>query len=148
MHSDTNNYTIINSLNNVLSNIHYTLSRYNEQLYIRISNNQLLVVLSLLKNNSDLRFNVLSDCFAINNNDQYQSIYYQLLSHELNQRVFIYTKLNSYETQSIVSIFYNANWYEREIYDMYGIKFLGHPNLKRLFNSEEYQDFPMRRSHK
>ncbi|MBR1944088.1 MAG: NADH-quinone oxidoreductase subunit C [Alphaproteobacteria bacterium] len=103
----------------------------NNLLYLLVDNNNVYDILLIFKNNN---FNLI-DCFAINTrNDNYSNtIYYHLLNYENNENVCIYTHVTNKLTRSIIDIFENANWYEREIYEMYNINFVGHNNLRKLF---------------
>lgn len=117
----------------VLNSFEYKTEIVNNLMYLLVNNSDLQEVLLKLKN---ISFQVLIDCFAINkrNDNESNIIYYHLLSYKYNQSICIYTNVINKSIQSIIEIFENANWYEREIYEMYNINFIGHNNLKKLFN--------------
>ena len=69
-----------------------------------------------------------------------------MLSHEFNQRILVSYFINENEKiSSLVKIFPSANWMEREIFDMYGIKFNDHPDLRRILTDYGFEGFPLRK---
>lgn len=97
-----------------------------------------------LKNNPETNFDMLIDITAIDWNrikDRFEVVYF-LYSNKYKKRLRLKVPIRENEPicPSIVSIYESANWYERETYDMYGIKFSGHPNLRRFYMPEDYND--------
>ena len=118
------------------------------QLYLSINSEDLLDVISLLKTNKDTKFKQLIDITAVDypENKKRFKIVYLLLSHEFNQRILINFFINENEKiSSLVKIFPSANWMEREIFDMYGIKFNDHPDLRRILTDYGFEGFPLRK---
>ncbi len=118
------------------------------QLYISINPEDLLDVILLLKTNKDTKFKQLIDITAVDypENKKRFKIVYLLLSHEFNQRILVSYFINENEKiSSLVNIFPSANWMEREIFDMYGIKFNDHPDLRRILTDYGFEDFPLRK---
>ena len=101
-----------------------------------------------LKESKDLYFNQLIDITAIDypaNSKRFEVIYI-LLSMVLNKRVIVKTFLNENEgIESITSIYFSANWYERECYDLFGINFLNHPDLRRIMTDYNFEGYPLRK---
>jgi len=118
------------------------------QLYISINPEDLLDVILLLKTNKDTKFKQLIDITAVDypENKKRFKIVYLLLSHEFNQRILVSYFINENEKiSSLVNIFPSANWMEREIFDMYGIKFNDHPDLRRILTDYGFEGFPLRK---
>ena len=117
-------------------------------LNITIEKDDLKNVLLFLKTNPDLKFKQLMDLTAVdypNKKNRFRMIYL-LLSHELNNRIIIDFSLNENEKVfSIASIFPSANWMEREVFDMYGIDFQDHPDLRRILTDYGFQGHPLRK---
>ena len=119
-----------------------------DQLYLSINSEDLLDVILLLKTNKDTKFKQLIDITAVDypENKKRFKIVYLLLSHEFNQRILINFFINENEKiSSLVNIFPSANWMEREIFDMYGIKFNDHPDLRRILTDYGFEGFPLRK---
>ena len=118
------------------------------QLYLSINSEDLLDVILLLKTNKDTKFKQLIDITAVDypENKKRFKIVYLLLSHEFNQRILVSYFINENEKiSSLVNIFPSANWMEREIFDMYGIKFNDHPDLRRILTDYGFEGFPLRK---
>ena len=120
------------------------------QLYLSINSEDLLDVILLLKTNKDTKFKQLIDITAVDypENQKRFKIVYLLLSHEFNQRILVSYFINENEKiSSLVKIFPSANWMEREIFDMYGIKFNDHPDLRRILTDYGFEGFPLRKDY-
>jgi len=119
-----------------------------DQLYLSINSEDLLDVILLLKTNKDTKFKQLIDITAVDypENKKRFKIVYLLLSHEFNQRILVSYFINENEKiSSLVKIFPSENWMEREIFDMYGIKFNDHPDLRRILTDYGFEGFPLRK---
>ena len=118
------------------------------QLYLNINSDDLLEVILFLKNNDETRFRQLIDITAVDypEKDQRFKLVYLLLSHEFNQRIIIDFYINENEVVStLTSIFPAANWMEREVFDMYGVKFKDHPDLRRILTDYGFEGHPLRK---
>jgi NADH-quinone oxidoreductase subunit C len=124
-------------------------SRINHnQLYLNIESNDLLEVILFLKNNDKTKFRQLIDITAVDypEKDKRFKLVYILLSHEINQRILIDFYINENEIVStLTSILPSANWMEREVFDMYGIKFKDHPDLRRILTDYGFEGYPLRK---
>ena len=96
------------------------------QIYLNIESDDLLEVILFLKNNNETKFKQLIDITAVDypEKDKRFKLVYLFLSHEINSRIIVDFFVNENEiVSSLTSIFPSANWMEREVFDMYGIKF-------------------------
>ncbi len=117
-------------------------------IFINIENDNLLEVILFLKNNNDTKFRQLIDITAVDypENERRFKLVYLLLSHEFNSRVLVDCFVNENEiATSLTSIFPSSNWMEREVFDMYGIKFKDHPDLRRILTDYEFKGHPLRK---
>jgi len=118
------------------------------QLYLTIDNEDLLDVILFLKTNKDTKFRQLIDITAVDylENTKRFKIVYLFLSHEINQRIILNYFINENEViSSLTKIFPAANWMEREVFDMYGIKFKDHPDLRRILTDYGFEGYPLRK---
>ena len=119
-----------------------------DQLYFKIDHEDLINVIIFLKSNQETKFKQLIDITAVDFPEDKKrfKIVYLLLSHENNSRVIIEYSINENEViPSVTSIFPSANWMEREVFDMYGIKFKDHPDLRRILTDYEFEGYPLRK---
>ena len=120
---------------------------FNELLF-KTSSNEIIEVIKFLKLDKRCKFKQLIDIAAIDypNEEKRFELVYLLLSIENNFRVKISIKFEINEKiPSIVKIFPSANWMEREIFDMYGIKFVNHPDLRRILTDYNFKGHPLRK---
>ena len=120
---------------------------FNELLF-KTSSNEIIEVIKFLKLDRRCKFKQLIDIAAIDypNEEKRFELVYLLLSIENNFRVKISIKFEINEKiPSIVKIFPSANWMEREIFDMYGIKFVNHPDLRRILTDYNFKGHPLRK---
>ena len=124
-------------------------SRINHnQIYIEIQDNDLTEVILFLKTNSTTKFRQLIDITAVDypSRDRRFKMVYLLLSHETNSRIVINYNIKEGEiVSSLTSIFPSANWMEREVFDMYGIEFKNHPDLRRILTDYNFKGHPLRK---
>lgn len=110
-------------------------------------------VIRYMKEDETLRFNFLTDLCGVhypdNNKDAEFAVVYLMHNWIDNVRVRIKTFLNGDkpDVDTMTEVFAAANWMERETYDFFGIRFIGHPNLKRILNDEGMVSFPMRKDY-
>ena len=107
-------------------------------------------VLEFLKNDEDLNFHFLTDLTGFQTEDEKQlGVIYHLHNMMKNYRVRIrtYFDINKPEIPTATDLWPGANWMERETFDFYGVRFKGHPKLKRILNVDEMDIFPMRKEY-
>ena len=118
------------------------------QLVLEIDIENLYSSLLYLKTNNKCKFRQLIDITAVDypKKEKRFKIVYFLLSHEKNFRTTIYINVNEKDLiPSITKIFPSANWMEREIFDMYGISFKDHPDLRRILTDYGFKGHPLRK---
>jgi len=136
------------SVNSALTTAIKTSKIYFNQLYLEIDIDNLYSTILYLKTNNKCRFKQLIDITAVDypNREKRFNIVYFLLSHENNLRIIVSVSIEEKKTvPSIIKIYPSANWMEREVFDMYGITFNDHPNLKRILTDYEFQGHPLRK---
>ena len=119
-----------------------------DQLEIQINKESLLDVVIFLKKNNFTKFRQLIDITAVDyiiSENRFKMIYL-FLSHEFNLRLNINFNIDENEVvNSLTKIFPSANWMEREVFDMYGIKFNDHPDLRRILTDYGFSGHPLRK---
>ena len=118
------------------------------QIYLTIDSEDLMEVILFLKNNDYSKFKQLIDVTAVDypERDKRFKLVYLLLSHEYNKRIQIEYSIKENEIiSSITSVFPSANWMEREVFDMYGINFKDHPDLRRILTDYGFEGHPLRK---
>ena len=118
------------------------------QIYLNIDQEDILDVILFLKSNENTKFRQLIDITAVDYPEEEKrfKLVYLLLSHENNQRAQIeYFIKENQISLSITSIFPSANWMEREVFDMYGVNFKDHPDLRRILTDYEFKGHPLRK---
>ena len=130
--------------------------RSSDMLTFHIAESRVKDVLRFLKNDAGPRFSRLDDLTAIDESARRDrkafpdyTLVYHLFSYESSSRVRLKVALHGDHpvTQSITDLWPSANWYEREVFDMFGIRFEGHPNLRRIIMPHDWQGHPLRKNH-
>ena len=119
-----------------------------DQINICIEDNNLIEVMIFLKTHSSTKFKQLIDITAVDypEKDKRFKMVYLLLSHEKNSRIKIEFDIKEGEIlSSLTSIFPSANWMEREVFDMYGVEFKDHPDLRRILTDYGFKGHPLRK---
>ena len=120
----------------------------NNELMIEIDDNDLVEVIQFLKANEYCKFKQLIDIAGVDypEDEKRFKLIYLFLSHEHNQRIKLSIKFDTNKIiNSITKIFPSANWMEREVFDMYGIKFKNHPDLRRILTDYGFKGHPLRK---
>ena len=117
-------------------------------LYIDTDKDDFVDVILFIKTNQDTKFRQLTDITVIDYPEKNQrfELVYLLLSHEFNQRIILKYSINENEViSSLTNIFPAANWMEREVFDMYGVSFKDHPDLRRILTDYGFEGHPLRK---
>jgi len=118
------------------------------QIYVDIDKEDLIDVTLFMKTNKHTKFRQLMDITAVDYPEKTQrfKLVYLFLSHEFNQRMILSYFINENEViSSLTSIFPAANWMEREVFDMYGVNFKDHPDLRRILTDYGFEGHPLRK---
>ena len=118
------------------------------QLYIYIDTDDLIDVTLFIKSNENTKFRQLIDITVVDypENNQRFKVVYLFLSHEFNQRIILSYLISENEViPSLTAIYPAANWMEREVFDMYGVKFKNHPDLRRILTDYGFEGHPLRK---
>jgi len=121
------------------------------ELTLWIDSMHLIAALNLLRSSSTTRFAVLADLTAV---DWFPSeprfeVVYSLLSHERHERIRVKVKVNGADPyiESVTSLWAGASPFEREVFDLFGIRFQGHPDLRRILMPDEWEGHPLRKDY-
>ena len=120
----------------------------NSELSIESSKSDFIKIILFLKDHPNTSFDVLVDICAVDYPDRKNrfEIVYQLLSISLNLRMKLKLQVKEDEpVESLSNIYPCANWYEREIWDLFGISFENHPDLRRILTDYDFEGFPLRK---
>ena len=136
---------VVNS--ELASKIQKSIIEHNE-LLVEINDLDLIDVIQFLKSNDKCKFRQLMDIAGVDypEDEKRFQLIYLFLSHENNTRIKLKIQFSIDQTiNSITKIFPSANWMEREVFDMYGIKFKNHPDLRRILTDYNFKGHPLRK---
>ncbi len=120
----------------------------NHELLIEINDKDLVEVIQFLKSNEKYKFRQLIDIAGVDypNEQKRFKLVYLFLSHEHNHRIKLSINFDTTEIiNCITKVFPSGNWMEREVFDMYGIKFKNHPDLRRILTDYGFKGHPLRK---
>lgn len=145
-----NKQDLQNLLTQKLSGYNVVFGDVNGTIDLTIPADKLIDVCKILKNDPELEFDWMVDAVGV---DRFQKnlrfeVIYNLRSRKHKDRIFFRVKINDSknpESPSVAGVWEAADWYEREAYDMVGIKFTGHPDLRRMYMPEEFEYYPLRK---
>lgn len=126
----------------------YEIWLVHKEIEIRFKSDKVLFLLNILKNHSLFQYKTLIDIVVYDKPGKKNrfTVLYILLNPSFNSRFLIRTQIKQLEClNSLVYIFPNANWLEREVWDMFGIFFQSHPDLRRLLNDYGFKGHPLRK---
>ncbi len=136
-------------LNEQFNEIDFELSEYLDELTIKLPKEHIVKVCEFLKKDSDLEFLLCLDITAIDwaKRKNRFTVVYHIYSFKNNFRLRLKADVDESDCaiDTVSSVWKGANWQERETYDMYGIKFNDHPDLRRMYMPEEFEYHPLRK---
>ena len=142
--------TILSKIKERLPDAVLEITEFAGERILHVKGQDILKVLTELK---DYGFNFLADLTAIDNltlgGFERFAVSYHLLSHKTAERVTVkaYISEEKPSLPSVESLWKTADWQEREVFDLYGIKFEGHPNLIRIMNPDDFDGYPLRKDY-
>jgi NADH-quinone oxidoreductase subunit C len=133
---------------------HHMDGRPSDQLWVRVPGDRLLEALAFLRDDPRTRFEMLADLTCIDYlnypaAEERFAVIYALLSLTHGQRLWVKVFVNEPEPTlpSAVPLWKGANWMEREVFDMFGVRFSGHPDLRRILTPETFTEHPLRKDY-
>ena len=121
------------------------------QLSVRVARESIVQVCGALRNDAETPFDFLSDLTCVHYPENFDApfeIVYNLYSISANTRVRLKVATTDEEgVESVTSVWPTANWMEREVYDLFGVKFIGHPDLRRILLPEDWEGHPLRKDY-
>ena len=136
---------VINS--EITRKIKKTIVSFNE-LLIETTEDNLIEVILFLKSHDKLKFRQLIDIAGVDypEDEKRFKLIYLLLSHETNKRIKILINFEiGKKIPTMTKVYPSANWMEREVFDMYGIEFVDHPDLRRILTDYNFEGYPLRK---
>jgi NADH-quinone oxidoreductase subunit C len=118
------------------------------QLTVAVQVDRIVDVVRFLRDDSDCRFISIIDVTAVDypKRERRFDVVYHLLSPTLNTRIRLCAEADeSTQVPSIIEVFPGADWFERETYDLYGVTFIGHPDMRRLLTDYGFEGHPLRK---
>jgi NADH-quinone oxidoreductase subunit C len=118
--------------------------------WIEVRPDAIVSVVTLLRDDPELGFNLLSDLFGADFPEQERrfAVLYNLYSISRGRRLFLRLRVAEGESVPTISgIFPNANWCEREVYDLFGVPFENHPDLRRILMPDDWEGYPLRKDY-
>ncbi|MEK6278892.1 MAG: NADH-quinone oxidoreductase subunit C [Acidobacteriota bacterium] len=147
---DASNHQLVKKLRAKFDGAVVEAAEFLGQLGIRISPDRVVDVCEFLRTDPDTRFNYLSDLTCVHfplRQEAPLEIVYQLYSISRNERVRLKASLTDETVDSVTAIWPSANWMEREVYDLFGVTFRNHPDLRRILLPPDWEGHPLRKDY-
>ena len=139
---------LVDLIKSLMNFCEYEITNEKNEISILIKKEDLISTLMFLKDNPSISMESLIDITAIDypGNEKRFTLVYNLLSVSKNFRIKVKTKTNENNPVcSVTEVFPCANWYEREVWDLFGIRFSGHPDLRRILTDYDFDGHPLRK---
>jgi len=147
--TDAANHPLVKKLKQQFGEAIGEASEFIGQLSVRVDRDRVVEVCRFLRDDADVPFNYLSDLTCVHYPEQVEApfeVVYNLFSIPTNERVRLKVKTADV-VESVTSVWPAANWLEREVYDLFGIRFAGHPDLRRLLLPPDWDGYPLRKDY-
>lgn len=142
---------VVEALQQTFSDVEFGTTFFRGEAVVMVPTEKVVAVLEYLKTTAEHGFDYLVDVGGLHNPGENPEmlVFYNLLSIETGRRLRIKTPVagNPPKVPSVTSLWKAADWHEREAYDMYGIRFEGHPDLRRMFLPESVDIHPLRKEY-
>lgn len=149
--TDASNHPLVSKLKAQFGGAIAEAAEFLGQLSVRVERESILQVCESLKNDPETPFNYLSDLTCIHFPDQKEApfdVVYNLYSIPANERVRLQVATSDVEgVESVTSVWPAANWLEREVYDLFGVIFKNHPDLRRILLPPDWEGHPLRKDY-
>lgn len=139
---------ILNKIKEIFSDSILEVVEFRSQFTCVVRKHDLPTICRFLRDDPEMMFNFLSCISGVDfpERDLRFDVVYELYSISKNHRLRLKVKVNQEESvPSITSIWRTANWHEREVFDLFGINFEGHPDLRRILLPDDYEGHPLRK---
>ncbi len=140
---------VLEKLNTHFKDSIRSVSEFRNELTVVIKKDDIVHVSDFLKHDEELRFDLLEDLSGVDMytpTDRFQVVYHIFsLKNKFRLRLKVLVDESDLKVPTVSTVWSSANWHEREAYDMFGITFEGHPDLRRLYMPEEFEYFPLRK---
>lgn len=141
--------TIKQKLQENFKEVKFEFSEYKDEFVIKFDKQFVVPVCKFLKSDSELEFNMCEDVTAVDwaTRKNRFTVVYHIFSIKNKYRIVLKADVDESDCtiDTVSSVWRSANWQERETYDMYGIKFNNHPDLRRMYMPEEFEYHPLRK---
>lgn len=147
---DASNHPLVKKLRDKFGDAVIEASEFLGQLAVRVAPPQIVSVCETLRTDDETPFNYLSDLTCVHYPDNTTApfeIVYQLYSISSNERVRLKADVNGEGIESVAGVWPSADWLEREVYDLFGVVFHNHPDLRRILLPADWEGHPLRKDY-
>lgn len=147
---DATGHPLVRNLRDKVDGAVIEATEFLGQLSIRIERSRIVEVCDSLKRDEDMPFNYLSDLTCVHYPDHREApfeVVYNLYSIPKNERVRLKVDVNGEGVDSVTSVWPSADWLEREVYDLFGVVFRNHPDLRRILLPPDWEGHPLRKDY-
>jgi len=147
---DASGHPLVRNLRDKVDGAVIDATEFLGQLSIRIDRSRIVEVCDSLKRDEDMPFNYLSDLTCVHYPDHREApfeVVYNLYSIPKNERVRLKVDVNGEGVDSVTSVWPSADWLEREVYDLFGVVFRNHPDLRRILLPPDWEGHPLRKDY-